>query len=572
MEVEATSPSYNDAFNASSPLASSVMKKSIGGSFDFDLRSQDINDDIITPPNSTVRKSKKQLVRKLDDGKEPMSPIQSSPIAPTAKRQRSEGCPRSNGNLSLTEVLLSLEKRKLNNELEKKPPYSYAILICLAILQSQEGRLTLSQIYQWISTHFTFYKLKDASWQNSIRHNLSLNEAFIKTQKSSDGKGHFWEVKPLSMPKFFKGDTDGYDVIRQRICEIDQYFEIGSPLETSNSESEDSASIASSPTPGLEQSASTTVLSAPSIIFTTEDQLASMQESNIRTPVRNTRLNDKQNYNDITKTDMIGTVFGNNIMRRNHTTLGFKPTSDTFLVPPSKEFVSFNEYLGNNNLSVSHSKTGLMSSPQNSKRYIGSFNSSFEELSPRPFKNMENGTTNSNQGLLGPFANSSIPPANSDKFTQLLPSGTHNNISTIESEQLNLLKTPELKRSQSLERSPSRFMATPKDNETLLKRWQTPSHLFEDIYSSPIFKAMGTSSKVSATPGGSTLLKKFSPSKINGETQNEPIKSKLACGGLFGVDVYSVWQRATERSSSSDGNTLDTTLERPFKANTDNKS
>ncbi|CAB4254762.1 similar to Saccharomyces cerevisiae YCR065W HCM1 Forkhead transcription factor that drives S- phase specific expression of genes involved in chromosome segregation, spindle dynamics, and budding [Maudiozyma barnettii] len=571
MEVEAASPSYDAAFNASSPLASSRMKKPIGTSLDFDLKIEDVNDDIITPPNSTVRKNKKQLVRKLDDGKEPMSPIQSSPIAPTAKRQRSEGCPRSNGNLSLTEVLLSLEKRKLNNELDKKPPYSYAILICLAILQSREGRLTLSQIYQWISSHFTFYKLKDASWQNSIRHNLSLNEAFIKTQKSSDGKGHFWEVKPLSMPKFFKGDTEGYVIIRQRIAQIDQYFEVGSPLTASNSESEDSASITSSPTPGIEHSASTSILSAPSIIFTTEDQITMAQGPNVHTPVKNNRLTHKLSYNDITKSDMKGTVFGNNMMRRNHTTLGFKSTSDAFLVPPSKEFVSFNEYLGNNNLSTSNSRTGMLSSPQNSKRYIGSFNSSFEELSPRPLKTAESSITSNPQGLLGPFTNSAISPANSDKFTQLLPSGTHNNISNIESEQLNLLKTPELKRSQSLERSPNRFMATPKDNETLLKRWQTPSHLFEDIYSSPIFKAMSTSSKVSATPGGSTLLKKFSPSKVSGETQNEPIKSKLACGGLFGVDVYSVWQRATEMSSLNDANTLDATLERPFKANTDSK-
>ncbi|KAG0657557.1 hypothetical protein C6P45_002412 [Maudiozyma exigua] len=571
MEVDSTT------FNMSSPIAVTNMKSTMNDSLSFDSN----DDTIITPPNSTVRKSKQQLIRKLDDG--PLSPIQSSPIAPTAKRQRSEGCPRSNGNLSLTEVLLSLEKRQKNDELDKKPPYSYAILICLAILQSKDGRLTLSQIYQWISTHFTFYKLKDSSWQNSIRHNLSLNEAFIKTQKSSDGKGHFWEVKPLSMPKFFKGDTEGYDIIRQRIANIGQYFQNGDQMDPVDNDSSSDSSIASSPSPVVNSTSSMTIMTAPSIVFTATDEdddnmqnkTPNKNQFNIHTPVKgnsnNTTTNNKIAYQDITRASMTGTVFGNEIMKRTHTTLGLESTSETIFTAAPREYLSFNEYSGNNN--GNHSAKTIMSSPQNSKRYICSFNSSFDELSPRPFKNVEAVTNNNaTAGLLGPFSNSSIPPSNSDKFTQLLPLTAQNNISNIETEQLNLLKTPELKRSQSLERSPSRFMATPKDTDAILKKWQTPSHLFEDIYSSPIFKAMGNSSKVSATPGGSTLLKKFSPSKINSESNNEPIKSKLACGGLFGVDVYSVWQRATERSSSIDENTLDTTLEHPFNAKKDSKS
>lgn len=570
MEVDSTT------FNMSSPMTVSTMKSSMNGSLSFDSN----EDNIITPPSSTVRKSKKQLVRKLDDG--PLSPIQSSPIAPTAKRQRSEGCPRSNGNLSLTEVLLSLEKRQKNDELDKKPPYSYAILICLAILQSRDGKLTLSQIYQWISTHFTFYKLKDSSWQNSIRHNLSLNEAFIKTQKSSDGKGHFWEVKPLSMPKFFKGDTEGYDIIRQRIANIGQYFQNGSQIDSADNDSSSASSIASSPSPAVDSANSMTIMTAPSIVFTvtdeddedTQNKIISKNQFNIHTPVKGnsnkTITTNKIPYQDITRASMTGAVFGNQIMKRTHTTLGLESTNDTIFTSAPREYLSFNEYSGNNN--GNNIRKTVISSPQNTKRYIGSFNSSFDELSPRPFKNIETVTNNNiSASLLGPFSNSSIPPSNSDKFTQLLPLTSQNNISNIETEQLNLLKTPELKRSQSLERSPSRFMATPKDSDTILKKWQTPSHLFEDIYSSPIFKAMGNSSKVSATPGGSTLLKKFSPSKINSDSNNEPIKSKLACGGLFGVDVYSVWQRATERSSSIDENTLDTTLEHPFNAKKDSK-
>ncbi|CDK25049.1 unnamed protein product [Kuraishia capsulata CBS 1993] len=77
----------------------------------------------------------------------------------------------------------------------KKPPYSYATLIGMAILRSEERKLTLSQIYGWISQTFRYYKKEDVGWQNSIRHNLSLNKAFTKTEKSKDGKGHFWKIE-----------------------------------------------------------------------------------------------------------------------------------------------------------------------------------------------------------------------------------------------------------------------------------------------------------------------------------------------------------------------------------------
>lgn len=86
------------------------------------------------------------------------------------------------------------EMPEINFESNAKPPYSYASLIGMALLRSPERRLTLAEIYQWISNNFKYYKKGEVGWQNSIRHNLSLNKAFEKTEKSKEKKGHFWQI------------------------------------------------------------------------------------------------------------------------------------------------------------------------------------------------------------------------------------------------------------------------------------------------------------------------------------------------------------------------------------------
>jgi len=93
------------------------------------------------------------------------------------------------------------------HESDTKPPYSYATLIGMAILRGEGRKLTLSQIYSWISSTFKYYRRNDVGWQNSIRHNLSLNKAFVKTEKSSDGKGHYWEIVKGYEMQFVKGKS-----------------------------------------------------------------------------------------------------------------------------------------------------------------------------------------------------------------------------------------------------------------------------------------------------------------------------------------------------------------------------
>lgn len=87
-----------------------------------------------------------------------------------------------------------------------KPPYSYAQLIGMAILRAPNRRLTLASIYKWISDSFEFYRINESGWQNSIRHNLSLNKAFEKRERPKDdpGKGNYWAITPGHEETFTK--------------------------------------------------------------------------------------------------------------------------------------------------------------------------------------------------------------------------------------------------------------------------------------------------------------------------------------------------------------------------------
>ena len=76
-----------------------------------------------------------------------------------------------------------------------------------AIESRTDKKQTLAGIYQYITDTYPYFGTQDPTgWQNSIRHNLSLNKNFKRVPRGPNepGKGAFWSIEPSVYDKIVK--------------------------------------------------------------------------------------------------------------------------------------------------------------------------------------------------------------------------------------------------------------------------------------------------------------------------------------------------------------------------------
>ncbi|KAK3299805.1 uncharacterized protein B0H64DRAFT_369138 [Chaetomium fimeti] len=94
--------------------------------------------------------------------------------APTLVNIASETRPRSKRSSAASQPQAAEGK-------PEEPPY--AQLIYRAFLSTSRQAMTLQEIYQWFRENTDRGKSTNKGWQNSIRHNLSMNQAFTKRER-----------------------------------------------------------------------------------------------------------------------------------------------------------------------------------------------------------------------------------------------------------------------------------------------------------------------------------------------------------------------------------------------------
>ncbi|TRX94239.1 hypothetical protein FHL15_005007 [Xylaria flabelliformis] len=83
-----------------------------------------------------------------------------------------------------------------------QPDEPYAKLIQKALLSVESHTMPLQEIYQWFRDNTSKGNSASKGWQNSIRHNLSMNAAFLKCERAGTAgarKSTEWQLAPFAI-------------------------------------------------------------------------------------------------------------------------------------------------------------------------------------------------------------------------------------------------------------------------------------------------------------------------------------------------------------------------------------
>ena len=98
-------------------------------------------------------------------------------------------------------------------ERQGKPAETYVALIGKALLSASTGSMTLSQIYDHIMEAHPFYRTTTLAWRNAVRHNLAINDCFVKAGRTEVGRGFYWAIHASYVRAFSNGN---FTVVRRK--------------------------------------------------------------------------------------------------------------------------------------------------------------------------------------------------------------------------------------------------------------------------------------------------------------------------------------------------------------------
>eukprot|EP00039_Didymoeca_costata_P014363 m.230934 g.230934 ORF g.230934 m.230934 type:complete len:419 (+) comp16003_c0_seq3:987-2243(+) len=169
------------------------------------------------PDSTSLKKAKKVKKEECQDDED-------SDIKSVNNKQPAPGKKKKKGLKEKTaKQALMLKGNKEGEDVEpkiSKPPQCYATLIYMAMNESNRGKLTLGEIYDYVQDNFLYYRVNDNGWKNSIRHNLTQHKCFERVSRANDrpGKGGFWRMAKGYEVYFHNGifkrkrrKTPGYD-------------------------------------------------------------------------------------------------------------------------------------------------------------------------------------------------------------------------------------------------------------------------------------------------------------------------------------------------------------------------
>ena len=100
-----------------------------------------------------------------------------------------------------------------------RPDLSYVEMIAKCLVTSARGKVTLSEIYDYILAKYPYFETAPPAWRISVRHHLSTCEGFVKVGRVPLSRGFYWAAHPNCKQDFIDGIIEK-KIMRKKIGNI----------------------------------------------------------------------------------------------------------------------------------------------------------------------------------------------------------------------------------------------------------------------------------------------------------------------------------------------------------------